>query len=399
MGLGPRLIRTSAVIEHPDLRSRPTRSAFRRLACELGSKLAWALGGALLLASMVAVLLYVPYGGLALILLLLVAALLVLGARSKAERWRWRRIQLKLEPVLATWRQHLLSTQPTDRELVESAIAEIYARRRRSAPRIEWARSPTAFLQARTQLGERAPLHPPGVTPVHLLPIGREILGAAGWSAWNRVFDHTATDLLDVELRGLVGSCEEDVAMALAACLGGSRLSEVVEQTSWFAFLEDVAVVLERPVEIHVNDALSLHHPARPAVRFADGWTLCALDGVIVPREAIEDPDGFDPRRALHVRNVEQRRVLLEHLGWDRVVRGAGAEPESEDEHGRIWRLPVEGGDEALVLVEVENATPEPDGTRQRYFLRVPPTMRTPREAVAWTFQQDPLEYAPEAAS
>ena len=32
------------------------------------------------------------------------------------------------------------------------------------------------------------------------------------------------------------------------------------------------------------------------------------------------------------------------------------------------------------------NSTPEPDGTRRTYFLRVPPQMRTAREAVAWTF-------------
>ena len=37
-------------------------------------------------------------------------------------------------------------------------------------------------------------------------------------------------------------------------------------------------------------------------------------------------------------------------------------------------------------MVEVVNSTPEPDGTRKTYFLRVPPTTRTAREAVAWTF-------------
>ena len=38
------------------------------------------------------------------------------------------------------------------------------------------------------------------------------------------------------------------------------------------------------------------------------------------------------------------------------------------------------------MLVEVLNATAEQDGTRKTYFLRVPPTVRTAREAVAWTF-------------
>jgi len=34
-------------------------------------------------------------------------------------------------------------------------------------------------------------------------------------------------------------------------------------------------------------------------------------------------------------------------------------------------------------MVEVANATPEPDGTRRAYWLRVPPDMRTARQAVA----------------
>ena len=37
-------------------------------------------------------------------------------------------------------------------------------------------------------------------------------------------------------------------------------------------------------------------------------------------------------------------------------------------------------------MVEVVNSTPEPDGSRKTYFLRVPPTIGTAREAVAWTF-------------
>ena len=46
-------------------------------------------------------------------------------------------------------------------------------------------------------------------------------------------------------------------------------------------------------------------------------------------------------------------------------------------------------------MVEVRNSTPEPDGSRKTYFLRVPPTVRTAREAVAWTFGLGAVEYRP----
>jgi hypothetical protein len=47
-------------------------------------------------------------------------------------------------------------------------------------------------------------------------------------------------------------------------------------------------------------------------------------------------------------------------------------------------------------MVEVVNATAEPDGSQKTYFLRVPPETRTAREGVAWTFGMAEQEYAPE---
>jgi hypothetical protein len=50
-------------------------------------------------------------------------------------------------------------------------------------------------------------------------------------------------------------------------------------------------------------------------------------------------------------------------------------------------------------MVRVKNSTPEPDGTYKEYFLRVPPTIKTAREAVAWTFEMDENEYKPKFES
>jgi hypothetical protein len=65
------------------------------------------------------------------------------------------------------------------------------------------------------------------------------------------------------------------------------------------------------------------------------------------------------------------------------------------DEAGVLWRIELEG-DEPLVMVEVVNSTPEPDGTHRTYWLRVPPRTRTAREGVAWTFGLEEADYVPE---
>jgi len=43
----------------------------------------------------------------------------------------------------------------------------------------------------------------------------------------------------------------------------------------------------------------------------------------------------------------------------------------------------------------VVNGTPDPDGSHRRYFLRVPPNVRTAHEAVAWTYGLTAREYEP----
>ena len=92
--------------------------------------------------------------------------------------------------------------------------------------------------------------------------------------------------------------------------------------------------------------------------------------------------------------NAEVRRVMLEHFGYDRYLRDSGAAQVHRDECGVLWRVDLPG-DEPLVMVEVVNSTPEPDGTSRTYFLRVPPRTPTAREAVAWTFGLDAEEYSP----
>ena len=90
------------------------------------------------------------------------------------------------------------------------------------------------------------------------------------------------------------------------------------------------------------------------------------------------------------------RWVLLERYGLDRYLRDADASLVQVDGYGTLWRCELPG-DEPLVLVEVVNATPEPDGTHATYLLRVPPDMRTAKEAVAWTFGMTEDDYQPAA--
>jgi hypothetical protein len=88
-------------------------------------------------------------------------------------------------------------------------------------------------------------------------------------------------------------------------------------------------------------------------------------------------------------RNLELRLLLVDRIGFERLLDIAGSEVIAQDDFGKLWYCELRIDDEPLCVVEVVNSTPEADGTYRRYLLRVPPASRTAREAVAWTFGFD----------
>jgi hypothetical protein len=80
-------------------------------------------------------------------------------------------------------------------------------------------------------------------------------------------------------------------------------------------------------------------------------------------------------------------------LGAERHTRMIPAVVFHQDETGRLWFGWHPIPRRRWYAVEVDNATAERDGTRQRSFLRVPPETRTAREGVAWTYGLTAREY------
>jgi hypothetical protein len=163
--------------------------------------------------------------------------------------------------------------------------------------------------------------------------------------------------------------------------------------------LDGVAIMLDRPTTAGFDASGRLHGPTGPALQYPGGTTLWFDHGVEVPADVITDPASITVERIDKERNAEVRRVMTERFGPERLVREGNAELIDEDEVGRLWRRGFPGSrwnpPEPVVMVEVRNSTPEPDGSVRTYFLRVPPTTRSAREAVAWTFGLQGTAYEP----
>lgn len=85
---------------------------------------------------------------------------------------------------------------------------------------------------------------------------------------------------------------------------------------------------------------------------------------------------------------------MVERYGQERFLIESGAAIRHRDDAGVLYERPL-GDDEPIVMVQVKNSTPEPDGSFKDYFIRVPPSMATARQAVAWTFGLLEDQYRP----
>ncbi len=130
--------------------------------------------------------------------------------------------------------------------------------------------------------------------------------------------------------------------------------------------------------------------------------THIAINGVLLSAATLAAPE-LTVELIDDTPNLEERRLLTEIFGFEQLMRAGGASLLRSDSYGTLWvrrrHASRRWDGDVEVALEVVNSTPEPDGSHKRYMLRVPPDMRSPHEAVAWTFGLRPAEYVPDAES
>ncbi|MEU0621588.1 DUF6745 domain-containing protein [Streptomyces rubiginosohelvolus] len=324
-----------------------------------------------------------------------------------------------------TWRSVAAATGRADRAAAEAGVRRAYRTAGLAEPdRIIWAASPRAAVETVEKLTDAGRSVREEVRTRPWADERRRMydeLGPAGWSAlWSatgaqlwettaalaeRIRTGVVADLAPrpqdegavrlVLLDAVLG--QHDAAWLAAFDGHGDRLAglaEVARNAGWWWPYENAAVITERPDVLHRDEAGRLDHGEGPALAYGDGFALHAWRGMPVPAAFLDELSSLTPERIRAEENAELRRVMLEYYGYDRYLSESGAEPVHRDETGILWRIALDG-DEDVVMVEVVNSTPEPDGTYRTYWLRVPPTTRTAKDGVAWTFGLEGAAYAP----
>jgi len=153
---------------------------------------------------------------------------------------------------------------------------------------------------------------------------------------------------------------------------------ELAKIAGWWLPFEDVAIVSEKPAEVHLEDGV-LHCDGGPAIRYEDGYCVWALHGVRVPQEIAETPAGkLDAKLVVSETNAEIRREIIRKIGVERVSMALEAEVLDKQDDYELVNLNM-GDDRHRPYLKMLNPS-----IGVWHMEGVPPDIRTVKEALAW---------------
>ena len=310
------------------------------------------------------------------------------------------------------WTQIGLSTEPANRREAEIGITEAYHVAGLEKPMIVWCGSPLAQGLTRALVFnlEKSGLQ---IAASVRASVGASVMDSV-WasvmaSVWDSVGDSVMASVRDSVWDSVWASvCGQHDAgwlsfydfFRVAAALDTETnklcgILRVAQSAGWWLLHEKICWVAERHTTLKRDDQGRLHCETGPAVQYPDGWSIYASHGVRLPSWIVERPVEISVANIDSENNAEIRRVMIEKFGRQRWIKESGSTLIHSDDFGALFRRHFPDGREDVCFVEVINSTPEPDGSFKNYVLRVPPGMRTARQAVAWTFNLDAEQYAP----
>jgi internalin A len=151
------------------------------------------------------------------------------------------------------------------------------------------------------------------------------------------------------------------------------------EHCGWIFAFEKFCAVCDRPRHLRFDSQNRLHAEGQPAIEFADGWNFYYNHGVRLPEQYGQvHPNQWQSQWLLTEENAEVRRVLIEGIGYDRIIQELAAKQIDS------WQ--------EYALLQIDNADVEPicllkmtcPSTGFIHALRVPPNLTSAREAIRW---------------
>jgi internalin A len=172
---------------------------------------------------------------------------------------------------------------------------------------------------------------------------------------------------------------------------------QLFEHCGWIFPFEKVCLVCDRPLHLRFDAENRLHAEGEPAIAFADGYSLYFHHGVKLPEKYRKvHPALWQAEWLLSESNAELRRVLIETIGYDRICQElALTELDSWQEYTLLSMefdddFDDDGNPKPIYLLKMTCPS-----TGFIHALRVPPEVRSAKEAIRWVnWDIDPEEFS-----
>ena len=171
-------------------------------------------------------------------------------------------------------------------------------------------------------------------------------------------------------------------------------MQALIINCGWIYPFEKTCIVCERPIKLSFDSQDRLHAEGKLAIQFADGWGLYSYHGVTLPEKyGAVHPREWQAQWILEEDNAELRRLLIQGIGYVRICQELQATELDSWAEYTLLRIDKiidmwEGQPNYLLKMTCPS-------TGFIHAMRVPPNMRSAREAIRWVnWGIDPEEFS-----
>ncbi|MEH2452786.1 DUF6745 domain-containing protein [Nostoc sp.] len=159
----------------------------------------------------------------------------------------------------------------------------------------------------------------------------------------------------------------------------------------WISPFEKFCIVCDRPLHLRFDNQNILHAEGEPAIEFTDGFSLYSYHGVTLPEKYGKiHPQQWQSQWLLSEGNAELRRVLIQGIGYARIYQELQAIELDNWQEYRLLKIDNDVDEEPIYLLKMTCPS-----TGFIHALRVPPNMKSAREAICWVNRGiEPEEFA-----
>jgi hypothetical protein len=278
------------------------------------------------------------------------------------------------------WYQIGTNTAPSDRSAAEAALKAIYVAAGEKPPeKLYWEASPTAGIKKVVELKKESGVGGEKSDQDLAYETFNECIYGQQDSGWLAFYDYLINEDKDELVKEKM-----------------SGQIELAKYCGWVWTYDTCAVLTEKPVFMCLDDNHRLHHENRKAIEYSDGTGVYVWHGTMIPDWYIEKKDEMTPQKILEEANLEHRRCMMEIYGPDRFLENVGFRTLHEDSTGVLVEYDGFNDDDGKPARFVRVVCPS---TGRKYALRVDPSIRTAKAAVASTFQIPETDYNPTVES